>query len=72
MERLDAVKIFFLALIVGNVMGIVLIQVFHNLTLKNAIAMEIALILIIIMLFVSSNWWNKRHNKDKDKNKKIL
>jgi high-affinity Fe2+/Pb2+ permease len=68
MERLDAVKIFFLALIVGNVMGVVLIQVFHNLTVQNVIAMEIALILIIIMLFVSTNWWKKRQNKDKNKN----
>jgi high-affinity Fe2+/Pb2+ permease len=68
MERLDAIKIFFLALIVGNVMGVVLIQVFHNLTVQNVIAMEIALIFIIIMLFVSTYWWKKRQNKDKNKN----
>jgi uncharacterized membrane protein YfcA len=67
MEKLDVVKIFFLALIVGNVMGIVLIQVFHTLTLKNVIEMEIFLIIIIIILLISTTLW-KRQNK----NKKIL
>jgi hypothetical protein len=67
MEKLDVVKIFFLALIVGNVMGIVLIQVFHTLTVKNVIEMEISLIIIIIILLISTTLW-KRQNK----NKKIL
>jgi hypothetical protein len=67
MEKLDVVKIFFLALIVGNVMGIVLIQVFHTLTVKNVIEMEISLIIIITMLLISTTLW-KRQNK----NKKIL
>ena len=67
MEKLDVVKIFFLALIVGNVMGIVLIQVFHTLTVKNVIEMEIFLTIIIIILLISTTLW-KRQNK----NKKIL
>jgi hypothetical protein len=62
MEKLDVVKIFFLALIVGNVMGIVLIQVFHTLTVKNVIEMEIFLIIIIIILLISTTLW-KRQNK---------
>lgn len=70
MNKLDIIKTFFLALIVGNVMGVVLIQVFHTLTVKNVMSMEIVLVIIIIVLFVLSSMWNKRQKKDKDK--KIL
>ncbi len=64
MKKFEVVKIFFIALITGNIMGIVLIQIFHNLTINNVINMEIILILIIIMLFVTTTLWNKRQNKN--------
>jgi high-affinity Fe2+/Pb2+ permease len=66
MKKFEVVKIFFIALITGNIMGIVLIQIFRNLTIKNVITMEIILILIVIMLFVSAILWNKRQNKNKN------
>lgn len=65
MKKFEVVKIFFIALITGNIMGIVLIQIFRNLTIKNIIIMEVVLILIIIMLFISTNLWNKRQGKIK-------
>ncbi len=68
MKKFEVVKIFFIALITGTVMGIVFIQIFHDLTIKNVIIMEIVLILIIIMLFVSTTLWNKRQNKNQNKN----
>jgi uncharacterized membrane protein YdjX (TVP38/TMEM64 family) len=68
MKKFEVVKIFFIALITGNIMGIVLIQIFHNLTIKNVINMEIILILIIIMLFVTTTLWNKRQSQNKNKN----
>jgi high-affinity Fe2+/Pb2+ permease len=68
MKKFEVVKIFFIALITGNIMGIVLIQIFHNLTIKNVIIMEVVLILIIIMLFLSIKLWNKRQNRKKNQN----
>ncbi len=68
MKKFEVVKIFFIALITGNIMGIVLIQIFHNLTINNVIHMEIILILIIVMLFVTTTLWNKRQNKKQNKN----
>ena len=68
MEKFEVVKIFFIALITGNIMGIVLIQIFHNLTIKNVITMEIILVLIIIMLFITTTLWNRRQNRKKNQN----
>jgi uncharacterized membrane protein YdjX (TVP38/TMEM64 family) len=68
MKKFEVVKIFFIALITGSIMGIVLIQIFHNLTIKNVITLEIILILVIIMLFVTTTLWNRRQNQNKNKN----
>ncbi len=65
MKKFEVVKIFFIAVITGSIMGTILIQIFHNLTIKNIIIMEIVLILIIIILFISIKLWNKRQNKMK-------
>ena len=65
MKKFDVIKIFFIALITGNVMGIVLIQIFQDLTIVNITIMEISLVLIIIILFISSRLWNKRQYKMK-------
>jgi uncharacterized membrane protein YdjX (TVP38/TMEM64 family) len=68
MRKFEGIKIFFIALITGSIMGIVLIQIFHNLTIKNVITLEIILILVIIMLFVTTTLWNRRQNQNKNKN----
>ena len=61
MKKFEILKIFCIALIIGNIMGIILIQIFRNLTMKNVVIMEIVLIIIIIMLlFVTSIWNNKQ------------
>ncbi len=65
MKKFEVVKIFFISWIVGNIMGTILIQIFHNLTIKNVIIMEVVLILIIIIIFISARSWNKRLNKMK-------
>jgi hypothetical protein len=65
MKKFEVVKIFFIALITGNIMGIILIQIFRNLTIKNVIIMEVVLISIIIILFITTKLWNKRQDKMK-------
>ena len=65
MKKFEGIKIFFIALITGNIMGIILIQIFQDLTIVNITIMEIVLVLIIIMLFISSKLWYKRQNKIK-------
>jgi len=63
MKKFEVIKIFFIALITGNIMGIILIQIFQDLTIVNTTIMEIVLILIIIALFVSTKLW-KKSNKE--------
>ena len=54
------IKIIFLALIAGTIMGIVLIKIFGTLTLMKLVQLEICImIFIIIFLFISSKMWNK-------------
>ena len=65
MKKFEVIKIFFIALITGNIMGIILIQIFQDLTIVNITIMEIVLVLIIIMLFLSSKLWNKRQDRIK-------
>ncbi len=65
MKKFEGIKIFFIALITGNIMGIILIQIFQDLTIVNITIMEIVLIFIIIMLFISSKLWNKRQDRIK-------
>ena len=65
MKRSEVIKIFFIALITGNIMGIILIQIFQDLTIVNITIMEIVLVLIIVMLFISSKLWNKRQDRIK-------
>ena len=60
MTRKDILKIFFIAFIAGNIMGIVLIQIFKTLTITSLIILEISLIMAIVLLFVASKLWNKR------------
>ena len=60
MTKRDIIKILFLALIGGNIMGIVLIQIFGELTLLRLIQLEISLIILIGLLFIVSRLWNKR------------
>ena len=56
----EILKIFFIALIAGNIMGIVLIQIFETLTITSLIILEISLIITIVLLFIASKLWNKR------------
>ncbi len=65
MKKLEGIKIFFIALITGNIMGIIIIEIFQYVTIENIIIMEIVLILIVIILYVSSKLWNKRQNEMK-------
>ena len=60
MTRKELLKIFFIALIAGNIMGIVLIQIFETLTITSLIILEISLIITIVFLFIASKLWNKR------------
>ncbi len=65
MKKIEGIKIFFIALITGNIMGIILIQIFQDLTIVNISIMEIVLVFIIIMLFIFSKLWNKRQDRIK-------
>ncbi|MBA3976771.1 MAG: hypothetical protein H0X50_01075 [Nitrosopumilus sp.] len=65
MKKFEVIKIFFIALITGNIMGIILIQIFQDLTIVNTTIMEIVLILIIIALFVSTKLWKKKQQRIK-------
>jgi len=65
MKKLEGIKIFFIALITGNIMGIVIIEIFQYVTIENIIIMEIVLILIVIILYLASKSWNKRQNEMK-------
>lgn len=69
MRKKDVIKIFFLALIAGNIMGIVITQIFGELSLLKFIQMQVALIAIIVFLFVASTLWNRklRVNSNSDK-----
>ena len=60
MTKKEILKIFFIALIAGNIMGIVLIQIFETLTITSLIILEISLIITIVFLFIASKLWNKR------------
>ncbi len=72
MTRKEILKIFFIALITGNIMGIVLIQIFETLTITSLIILEISLIITIVLLFIASKLWNKRlakkANREKENN----
>jgi hypothetical protein len=70
MKKFEGIKIFFIALITGNIMGIILIQIFQDLTIINTAIMEIVLILIIIILFISTKLWKKRQSRIKKSNNK--
>ena len=50
----EILKIFFIALIAGNIMGIVLIQIFETLTITSLIILEISLVITIVLLFIAS------------------
>ncbi len=65
MKKFEVIKIFFIALITGNIMGIILIQIFQDLTIVNTTIMEIVLILIIIALFISTKLWKKKQQRIK-------
>lgn len=65
MTKTEIIKIFFIAFITGNIMGIVIIQIFETLTFSNIIILEVALIVTIFLLFVASKAWNKRLEKIK-------
>ncbi len=60
MTKTEVIKIFFIALITGNIMGVILLQIFHTATMENFIILEISLIIVILMLFIASKVWNKR------------
>ncbi len=65
MKKFEWLKIFFIALITGNIMGAVLFQILESLTIETIIIMEVVLTIIIIILYLSSKSWNKRQNKMK-------
>ena len=52
-------------------MGIILIQIFHNMTIKNIVIMEIVLTIIIIMLLIVTSIWNNKQSRIKILNKLI-
>ena len=62
MKKTEVLKIFCMALIIGNIMGVILIQIFRNLTIKNVIIMEIVLTIIIIILFIITKIWNDKQS----------
>ena len=66
MKKSETLKIFCIALIIGNIMGIILIQIFHNLTIKNVVIMEIVLTIIIIMLLIVTSIWNNKQSRIKN------
>ncbi len=70
MKQFEVLKIFCVALIIGNIMGVILIQIFRNLTIKNIVIMEIVLTMIIIMLFIVTKIWNDKQSRMKN-NKQI-
>ncbi len=70
MTKREIIKIFFIALITGNIMGIILIQIFENLTIKNLMILETFLLIIITILFIASRAWNKRLGKTKENQEK--
>jgi high-affinity Fe2+/Pb2+ permease len=65
----EVIKIFFLALIAGSIMGVVIIEIFGTLDLTKLFQLEICVILIIIFLFIASRLWNKRLCKISKSNK---
>ncbi len=66
MKKFEMLKIFCIALIIGNIMGIILIQIFHNMTIKNIVIMEIVLTIIIIMLLIVTSIWNNKQSRIKN------
>ncbi|HYG00164.1 MAG TPA: hypothetical protein VD815_08735 [Candidatus Saccharimonadales bacterium] len=65
MTKKEMVKIFFIALITGNIMGIILIQIFETLTITSIIILEISLLITILLLFIASKVWKRRLEKAK-------
>ncbi len=65
MTKKEMAKIFFIALITGNIMGVVLIQIFETLTITSIMILEISLLITIVLLFGASKAWNKRLEKSK-------
>ncbi|MDQ4073731.1 MAG: hypothetical protein M3162_05430 [Thermoproteota archaeon] len=70
MSKKEAIKIFFIALIVGNIMGLIVIQIFQEITIESLILLEITLVAIIVLLFKASKLWKKRLDRI-NKNKKV-
>lgn len=52
MTKREVVKIIFLALIAGTIMGIVLIEIFGTLTLMKLFQLEICIMIFIIIFFL--------------------
>ncbi|VFJ14208.1 hypothetical protein [Candidatus Nitrosocosmicus franklandus] len=63
MTKKEMVKIFLIVMITGNIMGIVVIQIFESLAVVNIIILEILLLIIIVLLFIASRTWNKKLEK---------
>ena len=70
MTKKEMMKIFFIALIAGNIIGIILIEIFETLTLTSIIILEILLLVSIVLLFVVSKAWNKRLEKSRHEKEK--
>lgn len=68
MTKKEVIKIFFLALITGSIMGVVIIEIFGTIDLMKFFQLEICVILIIIFLFIVSRWWNDRLKKISNSN----
>ena len=71
MTKREILKIFFLALIAGSIMGVVIIEIFGTLTMIGFVRLEICVVFIIIFLFAISKWWNKRLNKHVEKRRSL-
>jgi uncharacterized membrane protein YdjX (TVP38/TMEM64 family) len=63
MSKKEAIKIFFIALIAGNIMGLIVVQIFQEITIENLILLEITLVTIIVLLFIASKLWKSRLNR---------
>lgn len=70
MIKRDIIRIILLALVVGNIMGIVLIQIFGEFTLLKLLQLDVSLIVIIGFLFIASRMWNNRLKSRKKKTMK--
>lgn len=67
-ESRDVMQIFLILIITGNLMVIVLIQIFREQTLLKLVQMEVILIAIVVLFVGSSTLWKKKLARMKNNN----